>query len=311
MLTVKAFTDLMAAKHEEEVEPFFPILSAEEPEAHLHPNAQKTLYRQLEETKGQVIVSTHSPYLAAMIDVTQIRSLVRNGTSGIVAHKISHLLSVEDKKILDREIMMKRGEILFARAMILCEGVTEEQVIPAMFEAYTKYSLFSLGINCISVGGKNYKPFVKLACNLGIPTYIVSDNDGNTYTEIEAQLRRLKKDTGLKLEKNIFGISYLTSGNDFEAEILNEMGMKDEIIASLLLDETKASENKRYRDAKLKDLKALTMTDIVEKLRNSKSSYSGYLADVIRENPNNKDAKDLVPIAVKEAFDSVKGWLSL
>lgn len=36
MLTVKAFTDLMAAKHKKEAKPFFPILAAEEPEAHLH-----------------------------------------------------------------------------------------------------------------------------------------------------------------------------------------------------------------------------------------------------------------------------------
>ncbi len=47
MLTVKAFTELSAKKHEEEEEPFFPIIAAEEPEAHLHPNAQRTLYQQL------------------------------------------------------------------------------------------------------------------------------------------------------------------------------------------------------------------------------------------------------------------------
>ena len=73
MLTVKAFTELMAAKHAKEVEPFFPILAAEEPESHLHPNAQKTLYRQLAESNGQVIVSTHSPYLAAMAEQAGLR----------------------------------------------------------------------------------------------------------------------------------------------------------------------------------------------------------------------------------------------
>jgi putative ATP-dependent endonuclease of OLD family len=41
MLTVKSFIDLMGAKYQAESEPFFPVLGAEEPEAHLHPNAQK------------------------------------------------------------------------------------------------------------------------------------------------------------------------------------------------------------------------------------------------------------------------------
>ena len=44
MLTVKAFTELLVSKHEQEMEPLFPIMAAEEPEAHLHPNAQRTLY---------------------------------------------------------------------------------------------------------------------------------------------------------------------------------------------------------------------------------------------------------------------------
>ncbi|HDR2338172.1 TPA: AAA family ATPase, partial [Enterobacter roggenkampii] len=64
MLTVKAFTELLAKNHEEEAEPFFPVMAAEEPEAHLHPNAQRTLYRQLVDVPGQVIISTHSPYIA-------------------------------------------------------------------------------------------------------------------------------------------------------------------------------------------------------------------------------------------------------
>lgn len=53
MLTVKAFTELLVKNHEEEAEPFFPIMAAEEPEAHLHPNAQRTLYRQLVDALGK------------------------------------------------------------------------------------------------------------------------------------------------------------------------------------------------------------------------------------------------------------------
>ncbi len=310
MLTVKAFTDLMAAKHKKEAEPFFPILAAEEPEAHLHPNAQKTLYRQLAESKGQVIVSTHSPYLATMADVIHLRSL-RKDSTGIVAKKLSYNISEEDKKILKREITIKRGEILFSRALILSEGITEEQVLPAMFEAYTGKSLYNIGISCISVGGKNYSPFVKLACSLGIPTFIVSDNDGTTKKDIEAQLHNLKKDTGMALGSDIFGVSYLSSNNDFEAELLLQIKLRDEIISALVSYETNGTENDRYRDAKLKEITALLDKDILLKMQGAKASYAGFLADVLRENPNNRTADALLPSAVIDAFDAVKGWLSI
>jgi len=310
LLTVRAFVGLLADKHEEEVEAFFPILAAEEPEAHLHPNAQKTLYKQLAELDGQVIISTHSPYFTAMSDVSNIRSL-RREHSEIVVKTVYSGVSKEEKKILAREITAHRGDILFSRALILCEGVTEEQLIPAMFEVSVGRTLFSLGISCVNVGGKNYAPFIKLACSLGVPTYIVSDNDGNTKNEIESQLRRVKKDMQHDLGTEIFGISYITNGNDFEAELLDTLGLKNEILSALLLSETKASENIRYRDAKLKKLNNLTDAQILECMRDSKASYSGYLADILRKNPENRQPNELIPIAVQDSFEVIRDWFAI
>ena len=57
MLTVKAFTEMLRDSFEKESKPFFSLIAAEEPEAHLHPNAQRTLYNQLASMENQVIVS--------------------------------------------------------------------------------------------------------------------------------------------------------------------------------------------------------------------------------------------------------------
>ena len=158
MLTVGAYTKLMVERHEQEAEPFFPILAAEEPEAHLHPNAQKTLYRQLEESKGQVIVSTHSPYLAAMAKQTELRYLKRSSDNGIVVHSLS-IEDEEDRRRLQREVIHSRGEILFSKALILCEGETEEQALPMLFEKYFESECFVLGVNVIGVGGSGKNIF--------------------------------------------------------------------------------------------------------------------------------------------------------
>jgi putative ATP-dependent endonuclease of OLD family len=313
MLTVKAFIALMAKKHQQEVEPFFPIIAAEEPEAHLHPNAQRTLYQQLADVQGQVIVSTHSPYLAAMADITTLRVLVggeRGGDCGVTVKALTASLNAEELKMLHREVMRFRGEVLFARAIILFEGVTEEQIVPAMFEHYFGFSAFSRGINCISVGGKNYAPFIKLACSLGIPVFIVSDNDGNTKRSIESQVNNIKNATGLSLADDIFAISYLNDGNDMEAELLLSLGLKAELIEALVLSQIKGSANVDYRQAKQRELTELTDDDLLVKMKGFKASYAGFLANVITRNPQNRSKIALVPAAFQEAFIQVERWLS-
>lgn len=308
MLTVRAFIDTIRARHEEEVKPFYPILAAEEPEAHLHPNAQKTLYRQLHEANAQVIVSTHSPYFTAMSDITHVRSLKKT-SQGVVAAKLEYKISANDKKILAREILARRGEILFSRALILCEGMTEEQVLPAMFEVFSGgHSLFSLGISCISVGGKNYAPFVKLACSLGIPTFIISDNDGTTKTEVDSQIKNLKTEISHPLGPDVFGLSYCTNPNDFEAELLYVLKLRDEINEALVLHETNATENSNYRLAKEKEIRNLSDADVLIRMRNAKTSYSGFLSDIIRQNPAGKKPGQLIAKAALDAFSAIKGW---
>jgi putative ATP-dependent endonuclease of OLD family len=307
MLTVKAFTDLLAKNHEEEAEPFFPILAAEEPEAHLHPNAQRTLFEQIQDNTGQVIISTHSPYLVGMSDLKDLRGLVR--TSGAIqATQLIEELDPEDINILQREIMRFRGELLFSKALMLFEGVTEEQIIPAMFQAYFGKSSFSLGINCISVAGKNYPPFIKMAMSFGIPVCIVSDNDGNTKTEINAQFRKIKQNTSLELSDNEFYCSFLSDGNDIEAELVHVLALRDEVVEALVKTATRGSENPNYVEAKTNEINALSDDKLVEKMRSLKASYAGFLADVIARNPNNKAVEYLVPQAAIEAFKKLKEW---
>ena len=115
MLTVKAFAELMEAKHELEETAYFSIVTAEEPEAHLHPNAQKTIYHQLATAKGQVIISTHSPYVAAMAKQSELRYL-KNDDGESVVRFLSTELDLEDARKIQREVIHSRGEIIFSKA---------------------------------------------------------------------------------------------------------------------------------------------------------------------------------------------------
>jgi putative ATP-dependent endonuclease of OLD family len=218
MLTVKAFTDFMAAKYEKEAKPFYPIIAAEEPEAHLHPNAQKTLYNQLAESKGQIIVSTHSPYLAAMADQSELRYL-KKSSDIIVAQHLGLKLGTEDRRRLQREVIHSRGEILFSKALVLCEGETEEQALPTLFQKYFGNEAFVLGINFIGVGGngKKYRPFLTLAKDFSIPVFIFSDGEEQVVKQLAKYYEMVFGEKDIKKCPNII----ILDNTDFEGYLIS------------------------------------------------------------------------------------------
>ena len=308
ILTVKAFTELLAKNHRKEVKPFYPILAAEEPEVHLHPNAQRTLFRQLQDIPGQVIISTHSPYLAGMSKLKNLRGLVRRSKS-IQSVELIEGLDPEDINVLQRAIMRFKGELLFSKALILFEGVTEEQIIPAMFQACFGNPIFLFGISCISVSGcKNYHPFIKMALSFGIPVCIISDNDGNTQKEIERQIKKIEDNTILKLSPDVFQIFFLSEGNDMEGELIHALELRKEVTDALVMAETRGSNNCDYVQAKKDEISKLNDDELIKKMRSSKTSYAGFLSTIIEMNPHERIVEELMPQAVIDAFKKLKEW---
>jgi len=112
MLTLKAFIHLRSINAKKDQSLFFPILAIEEPEAHLHPNAQKRLYGQIDSISGQKIISTHSPYIAAAAKLGQIRNFYKDKI--VVCGKIEiDSLNNEDIRKINRQVINSRGEIFF------------------------------------------------------------------------------------------------------------------------------------------------------------------------------------------------------
>ncbi|MGN8094758.1 ATP-dependent nuclease [Methylobacterium sp. 22177] len=183
----------------EEDERDFTFLAVEEPEAHLHPHVQRLVYRHFlkaaEPTEEEdddphpdedpvigrhvTILTTHSPHIASIAPLRSIVLLRRQAdgsTSGVSTANVA--LSDTEVDDLQRYIDVTRGELFFARGVILVEGDAERFLIPAFAEALGIH-LDELGISVCSVSGTNFGPYVKLLGHDGlkIPYVVLTDRD--------------------------------------------------------------------------------------------------------------------------------------
>jgi len=303
ILTVKAFVELMADNFNQEAKPFFPIIAVEEPESHLHPNAQRTLYQQMKQNSlSQVVISTHSPYLPTVSSPCEIRMLQKTDENVQVSSLFN--LNIQDKHKLHRIIVRFRGEMFFSRVLILVEGFTEELLIPAMFERYFGSPIFEKGVNCIGVNGKNYKPFLNFAFSFDIPVCIISDNDGTTKEEVTSQIHKIEEELELNLEEKKFAVEFLTEDCNIEHELIEIMQLREEVVEALT--NQKGLINEQYARAKKKELTAMDNRDLLKTLTSNKPSYADFLSDVLSSTPNDKE---VIPKAIIKAFETIKCWI--
>jgi len=122
LLTFRAYTTWrqMQAKGDA----VHPMLALEEPEAHLHPQAQRALFHLIQRIPGQRIVSTHSPYIAAEAHISQFRVFRKVGPETTVKEMDTKSLGAEDIRKINRRVLDTRGDLLYARALVLCSGET-------------------------------------------------------------------------------------------------------------------------------------------------------------------------------------------
>ena len=156
-----------------------PILALEEPEAHLHPSAIRSVADQLQALGGQQIIATHSGDLVAGIPLSSLRRL-RRKDGEITAYQIEDdTLKDDEIQKLNHHVRSTRGSLLFARCWLLVEGETDRLIFEGCARILGRDLIYE-GIGCIEYRhiGIGVDVLIKLAEQLGIEWLLVADGDG-------------------------------------------------------------------------------------------------------------------------------------
>ena len=277
-----------------------PMTALEEPETHLHPQAQRALFRQIKKMPGQRIISTHSPYICGQSEIDHMRHFSKVGEETIVCRidlgREPNRLTDEDLRRIDRQVMNTRGDLLFARALVFFEGETEEQALPDFAERFWSKHPNDLGYNFVGVDGNgNYLPFLRLAESFKIPWFIFSDGEAATVIAVNSALRAI----GQSLIPNNPRVIVMPGGKDFEAYLVNDAS-KDLLIEAIIKHETKSPQHEQVLKQQWSTKSQPDqLAKILDTLKANKTQYGSRIGKILP-----------VPAALQELFKKLDAELA-
>jgi len=185
--TIDIKTELAKGTHAEKFElgasslPTLTLLALEEPENHLSPFFLSRVVAQLIELSSgprtQAMLSSHSASALARVEPTQVRFLrldTATRTSSVTAIELPENATEAGKYV--REAVRAHPELYFARYVLLCEGDSEELVIPLLAQ-HRGVPIERSFVAIVPLGGRHTNHFWRLLRSLEIPHATLLDLD--------------------------------------------------------------------------------------------------------------------------------------
>ncbi|MGL5520504.1 MAG: ATP-dependent nuclease [Cetobacterium sp.] len=201
------------------------FLIFEEPELHLSPQRSREMYSlliKLSEIGVQIVMETHSSYFVGLKKYKSI-CLIKKIKNDIKVYQYTgKLLNGDEIKNFNMNYWINpdRGEMFFAKKVILVEGQTDKIALSYLAK---KLGIYNYNYSIVECGSKSIIPqFIKILNAYKIPYVAVYDKDNHKWrneTEIENSNMKNKKIKGL-INKYIG--DYIEFENDIEEEVYQE-----------------------------------------------------------------------------------------
>ncbi len=169
------------------------IVLVEEPEAHLHVQAQRVFvtraYKLLSQDASdgqfstQLMISTHSSHVAHAVPLAKLRYFRRAApecgtvpSSAVVPLNDMFGGDEETQRFAERYLRVQHSDLLFADAAIFVEGTAERLLVPQFVERDWG-ELSKRYISYLEVGGSHAHRLRPLIERLGLPALVITDLD--------------------------------------------------------------------------------------------------------------------------------------
>lgn len=267
----------------------FRSILVEEPEAHLHPQLQILLLKYLadvasnhEDSEVQIIASSHSPILTSQAPIDSVVSV--HEVDGKVSAVSVCSITIDDKmkKKLQRYLDATRGELFFARRILMVEGIAEALLLPVLTEI-SGGNLKESSVTVLNADGINFNAFVPLLGveRLGVPVVILTDGDAKEIGgEMSATASHLREQAAGVPNLNV-EVSEIT----FEHELARSEALLPHMVSALkeLHPIIGARLEAELVELATVDEKATKFLDVFSEKSVSKGRFAQELAEILAE----------------------------